>query len=242
MAIEREIKLAIASQAHAGAKVCAPVIAGLIAYLDALPDATAGGSRHLVNRYFDTPDLAFARAKAALRLRHSARGDTTNGQWRQTLKTVGHSTGGGLHARHEWETSLDDGVFDLAALLAICDQPDAVALLRQHADRLTPLFDTDFTRRTWRVTQFGVRVEIALDLGEVVVHHQGERHTAPLCELEIEALDETDEAEAALHALSDTLRRRFPDLQPDDVSKAARGYRLRASLLDKDTADAPPNR
>ncbi len=67
MAIERELKLALPGDLPA-ARADA-----LIAHLDHLPGAEARGERHLVNRYFDTPSLALAHAKAALRLRYVAR-------------------------------------------------------------------------------------------------------------------------------------------------------------------------
>ena len=229
MAIERELKLALPGDlptARADA---------LIAHLDRLPGAEARGERHLVNRYFDTPDLALAGAKAALRLRYVAR-DGHPGQWLQTLKSVGEARNG-LHVRHEWEQAVQGEALELAQLIAACDVPATAALLRDEGSRVVAQFETNFVRRLWRyIAGDGTAVEIAFDRGEVAVQADGRRHTEPLIEVELELLDAPDDdregqGERILQALAQDLRAVLPELHSDNVSKAQRGYRLRQKVL-----------
>ncbi len=229
MAIERELKLALPGDLPA-ARADA-----LIAHLDHLPGAEARGERHLVNRYFDTPSLALAHAKAALRLRYVVR-DGHAGQWLQTLKSVGEARDG-LHVRHEWELSVKGEALELAALIAACDVPQTVELLRSEGANVVAQFETNFVRRLWRyIAGDGTAVEIAFDQGEVAVAIDGTRHTEPLVEVELELLDAPDDdregqGERILHALAADLRAALPELRSDNVSKAQRGYRLRQKIL-----------
>ncbi|MDR3399538.1 MAG: CYTH domain-containing protein [Pandoraea sp.] len=229
MAIERELKLALPGDlptARADA---------LIAHLDRLPGADARGERHLVNRYFDTPALALASAKAALRLRFVAREGHT-GQWLQTLKSVGEARDG-LHVRHEWEQAVQGEALELPKLIAACDVPATADLLRAEGANVVAQFETNFVRRLWRyVAGDGTAVEIAFDRGDVAVEADGKRHTAPLIEVELELLDAPDDdregqGERILHALAQNLREVLPELHSDNVSKAQRGYRLRQKVL-----------
>lgn len=221
MAIEREIKLAV----PAGDTGLPSALAD---YFGGRADMRAGAPQHLINRYFDTPDLRLSQAAAALRLRYVERGGT--GRWLQTLKSSGTSAGG-LHVRHEWELPLAHGELDIAALLDVCDAPGIAATLRGIAAELRPLFETNFHRQIWTLSHVGAPLEIALDQGEITVEHDGVRHREPLCELELELASQDASGEAALQAVAADLRRRFPGLHPDDTSKAERGYRLRQHVL-----------
>ena len=87
MAKEIELKLALPDAA----------LAAVAAWLDAHGEAR--GETTMLNVYLDTPARDLAQARAALRLRRK------DDQWLQTLKTAGKS-GGGLAARHEWETKI----------------------------------------------------------------------------------------------------------------------------------------
>ena len=229
MAIERELKLALPGDlptARADA---------LVAHLDHLPGAQARGERHLVNRYFDTPSLALANAKAALRLRFVGR-DGHAGQWLQTLKSVGEARDG-LHVRHEWELAVHGEALELPQLIAACDVPATADLLRAEGANVVPQFETNFVRRLWRyIAGDGTAVEIAFDRGEVAVEADGKRHAEPLVEVELELLDAPDDdresqGERMLHALARNLRDVLPELHSDNVSKAQRGYRLRQKVL-----------
>ncbi|AVA37108.1 MULTISPECIES: CYTH domain-containing protein [Cupriavidus] len=203
MGIEIELKLAVPDAA----------LAAVAAWLDA--NGQPRGELTLLNVYLDTPNRDLAQARAALRLRRKGE------QWLQTLKTAGHSAAG-LAARHEWETPVAGEAIDLS-----CFPDDARAVLTPLADRLAPVFRTDFARRTWIVEQDGERIEAALDTGAISA--PGTSRTERIQELELEWLprDGADErhVEAALRAFALRLAHVAP-LTPSDLSKAARGYRL----------------
>ncbi|MGI4862095.1 MAG: CYTH domain-containing protein [Janthinobacterium lividum] len=203
MAIEKELKLALGR-----ARIDAAV-----AFLDAA-SGDAGRTITLGNVYFDTPALELAQARVALRLRRTPDG------WLQTLKTAGKATQG-LHARGEWEQPVAGAALELPALLAACDDATARASVAAWADKLQPVFRTDFDRTLWTVRVDGTEIEAALDLGTVASDLADT--TVPIREIELE-LKSGDEA--ALLAFAAQLRAAVPELMPDDVSKAARGYGL----------------
>ena len=207
MGIEREIKLALPSSYH-------DTVAGLITR----QTGKEGRTIHLSNIYFDTPSYALAKAKSALRLRG------TPDQWLQTYKTVGGESENGMSSRHEWEIPVAGEALELDALLHACDSEEACDALRDAAPDLTALFRTDFSRVLWDLEYEGSMIEVALDLGEIVTVVEGERRTAPISELELE-LKSGDEQ--ALHQLAAVMRGAFTELQPENLSKARRGYDLR---------------
>ncbi|PSF05587.1 CYTH domain-containing protein [Marinobacter fuscus] len=159
MATELEIKLTLSEAALAQAW----------RWLLAHPNATQGPEKLLINRYFDTPDAAFNRARAALRVRKA--GD----RYIQTLKTQGEFVNG-AHRRQEWEWDLPGPDLDLALLV---DTP----LMQQVAlDDLACVFETNFRRRIVMLEGGGSSVEVAVDSGEVVAGDQ----VLPLHEVEFE--------------------------------------------------------
>ncbi|MFM0396648.1 CYTH domain-containing protein [Paraburkholderia phytofirmans] len=172
----------------------------------------------LVNIYFDTPALALAGSKSALRLRQTPDG------WLQTFKTVGNAKDG-LHSRHEWEMPVAGEKLEIDALLGECDEHSAADALRQAAPELTELFRTNFTRTLWHVEVDGSDIEAAIDQGDVFAKVEGETRRAPISEVELE-LKSGDEA--ALHTLAAELGKQIAGLAPDNISKAQRGYKLRA--------------
>ncbi|AMP36511.1 CYTH domain-containing protein [Ralstonia solanacearum] len=216
MAREIELKLAVPAGTH-------DALAG---WLDA--HALPAGAVALANVYYDTPEQTLASRRAALRVRRH--GD----QWLQTLKTAGDSGRGehaGLSARHEWEVPLNSDALSVEAFDAR-DAAEAADFVRPHADRLVPLFRTDFTRRLWHAAADGGEIEIALDAGAILVPGTDAREA--IDELEVEwkpaagcTLDESAIAER-LRAWTQTLRTAVPGLAPLDASKALRGYLLRA--------------
>ncbi|WP_322059222.1 CYTH domain-containing protein [Paraburkholderia sp. J63] len=206
MAIEREIKLALPRDQVDAALRLFETRAG-----------APGRAIRLENIYFDTPSLALARAKSALRLRRAPEG------WLQTFKTVGAAQSG-LHERHEWEMPVAGEALEIGRLLQECDEAGVSTALTQAAATLIPLFRTDFTRTLWTLEVDGAQVEAAVDQGEITADVNGEMRRAPICEIELE-LKGGDEA--ALHTLADVLTKALPGLAPDDISKAQRGYKLR---------------
>lgn len=176
----------------------------------------AQGEVTMLNVYLDTPARDLAQARAALRLRRK------DAQWLQTLKTAGegNESAGGLAARHEWETEVAGEAIDLDRF-----PDDARAVIAPLVARLAPVFRTDFVRRTWIVEQHGARIEAALDTGTISV--PGKSTTERIQEVELEWLSGNDEADAepVLRALGARLCA-VAALEPLDLSKAARGYRL----------------
>jgi inorganic triphosphatase YgiF len=166
--------------------------------------------QQLDNIYFDTATLSLRRRDVALRLRRN--GD----RWLQTVKTSG-STSAGLHQRGEWETpvageALELDRFDHSRLKKLFEKPG----LRR---TLIPIFRTDFQRTTWDL-QYprGVRVEMALDLGQI----QAGEHTETISEVELELIEgKPEDLLKTGRALAATLPVRLLN-----ASKAERGYQL----------------
>ncbi|MFT0174159.1 CYTH domain-containing protein [Paraburkholderia mimosarum] len=206
MGIEREIKLALPSDQVDAALRLFGTRAG-----------APGRAIRLENVYFDTPALALARAKSALRLRRTPEG------WLQTFKTAGGAQNG-LHARHEWEMPVAGEALEIDRLLHECDEAGVSTALSEAAADLIPLFRTDFTRTLWTLEVDGAQVEAAIDQGEITADVNGQTRRTPICEIELE-LKAGDEA--ALHTLAAELATALPGLAPDDISKAQRGYKLR---------------
>ena len=207
MGMEREIKLALpASQVQTATR-------WFVART-----GVEGRPVKLVNIYFDTPQLTLATSKSALRLRHTPDG------WLQTFKTAGDANNG-LHSRHEWEMPVAGAKLEIDALVRACDEPAAADALRKAAPTLIELFRTNFTRTLWLVSAEGAQIEAAIDQGDVLAQVDGETRSAPISEVELE-LKSGDEA--ALHELAAQLRQEVAGLAPDNMSKAQRGYRLRA--------------
>jgi len=175
----------------------------------------AGGqeAQWLYNTYYDTPALELAAAKVALRVRRQGE------QFIQTLKTRGQSVDG-LHQRGEWEWMLPDETLDPALLVGDI-WPSGLPAAQTLS--LLPVFTTDFRRQLWWLTFNGAEIEVALDRGEVICDcPDGRRLTDPISELELELKSGPAEAlfELARQLGEDTA------LQPGDISKAQRGYRL----------------
>ena len=103
--------------------------------------------------------------------------------------------------------------------------PEAATALRDAAPALHALFRTDFSRTLWRVAIGGATVEAAVDVGEIVVQTQSDTRREPISEIELELIDGP---EAALATLAAELQQALPGLAPENISKAQRGYRLRA--------------
>lgn len=207
MGMEREIKLALPADQVRAATQWFVARTGV-----------EGRDVKLANIYFDTPALTLAKSKSALRLRHTPDG------WLQTFKTVGEAKDG-LHSRHEWEMPVAGEKLEIDALLRECDEPSAAEAVRQAAPDLVQLFRTDFTRTLWNIELDGATVEAAIDQGNVITDVNGETRRAPISEVELE-LKSGDEA--ALNALAAELDKAVAGLVPDNVSKAQRGYQLRA--------------
>jgi inorganic triphosphatase YgiF len=195
MATELEIKLSVSETAQTRA----------LQWLSALPEARPGKQASLVNRYYDTPDAALNRAKAALRVRKV--GDV----YIQTLKTRGEFVGG-AHRREEWEWTLPGPDLDLALL-------EATPLHGQiDLGNLALVFETNFQRQVYWLEDQGDLIEVAIDSGSILAGNS----SRPLHEIEFE-LKEGDGKSLTRWALS--LAQQLPVFL-NLVSKAEQGYYL----------------
>ena len=173
-----------------------------------------GDKLHLLNTYFDTPELALQQRRMAVRERLA--GD----QWLLTVKTAGQSQNG-LSRRQEWEGPTTPGELQFETLVDDTALAQDLMTLRPN---LRALFCTDFERQRWVIAHAGAQIEVALDQGRI--HVPGTELSEPLLELELELLSGPDEA---LMALADVLRQTPQGpvmLVPSDASKAQRGMAL----------------
>jgi inorganic triphosphatase YgiF len=133
-------------------------------------------ARKLYSVYYDTPDLRFAKAGLALRVRRTPEGFV------QTVKDSGD--GALANARAEFETKLRRAEPDLAA---VPDETTRALLIGiAGGENLQPVLETDIKRATRALkTQSGDEIELAFDQGEIRPLKSG--HAAvPVSELEIE--------------------------------------------------------
>ena len=143
--------------------------------------------------------------------------------WLQTFKTVG-SAEGGLHRRHEWELPVAGDALEIDALVAACDVPEAAAALNDAAGSLSALFRTDFRVRCGASQSAAQRSKPRwTSARSSSAEHETRRE--PISEIELELIDGP---EAALATLAAELQQALPGLVPENISKAQRGYRLRA--------------
>lgn len=195
MSIEIELKLQLSPKA---AKKLAghPLLASIPAQ-----------AQHLLNTYYDTPQLDLHRQRIAVRFRKKAM------QWLLTVKSA-EPASGGLAVRSEWETSAMPGVFDFSHV----DNAEFRVFLEQASVQFEPIFTTDFHRQIWLVPFGDSRIELAVDRGNV----ESGGKTSPICEIELELLaGKIDD----IFALTRQLQEQF-DLHPAIASKAERGYQL----------------
>jgi len=175
---------------------------------------------HVVSTYFDSPDFRLERADVALRVRRIGR------RWIQTVKGPPQAdAGAGLHARPEYEWSLQGPCVDLARLAAT---PWKKLVAKAAKDGgLVPCCSTDFTRRTIPLGfPDGSTAEFCVDLGEIRAKCDGRTRREPIAEIEIE-LKSGDAAN--LFRLALALSADLPLAVMTDT-KAARGYALRRGL------------
>jgi len=164
--------------------------------------------------YFDTSDLALMREQIALRLRQA------DEHWIQTVKGGG-KVEEGLHQRSEWEVPVTDNTLDFDKLSA---SPWHSFFTPDIQSNLIPLFVTDFWRTTWLIELPNGLIELALDVGEI----KAKDKQTPICEVELELKSGTPES---LFDLARELRKSIT-LQPENRSKAGRGYMLYSAHSD----------
>ena len=173
-------------------------------------------------RYFDTAQGALAAHKVVLRLRQEGR------KWVQTAKSAGL----GPLDRLEHNVDVKDvkGAATAAPDVQLhADTPVGkllAELLAQAGEPLVEVYATDIWRLVRRDQEGLTRIELALDIGRVLVPVQGSRkpRVKQICELELELLD------GPVQGLVDAAHRwsQRHGLWLSTVSKAAQGERLLA--------------
>jgi triphosphatase len=164
--------------------------------------------------YYDTPGRALWQRGYAFRVR------AAGGNYVQAMKDAGTAVGG-LHVRGEWESALDDGKPDPAALAAkVHGHKEAAALLRTEAGtQLLPIFTSSTARTIWDLRPAdGCEVECVLDVATI---RCGKRHVN-IAEIELE-LKRGEPAQ--LFALAQELNKTLA-LRMENQNKAERGYAL----------------
>lgn len=138
----------------------------------------------LVATYFDTPDLALARQRLALRIRREGT------RWIQTIKGPPPPGGPGAPGRTEIECPLATGTRrPPLSRQALLDTPWRAQLERLLDDgALQPAFTTDYERTTVPLAfDDGTLAVLCVDVGEVRAGPRGSGgRRAPICEVEIE--------------------------------------------------------
>jgi triphosphatase len=165
-------------------------------------------TRKLLSIYYDTPQLKLLDDNISLRLR------CISGRWIQTIKGKG-SVQSGLHQRMEIETNVASNQFDFSN---IANTALSSTFNDELLNVLEPIFTTEVQRTEWLLNfDNGDQIELALDVGELIVGEEQE----PICEIELE-LKQGHAGRLFEFAL--TLQQNIP-LSIENVSKAQRGYR-----------------
>jgi inorganic triphosphatase YgiF len=192
--------------------------------------AKSGGTkpeeREHVDRYFDTADFTLWQHGFALRVRSSGM------QHVQTLKGGGSAVAG-LHQRVELEAEVASSVPDRTLFAGqLRDALPALAKqLHGHELALEPVFVNSVKRASWMLELAdGVKVECALDTGELRVEPQRGGHAVPVRELELEMKEGEKEGNLArLYDLARQVHEAVP-VRIENVSKAERGYALAGAV------------
>ncbi|MCR0985835.1 CYTH and CHAD domain-containing protein [Roseomonas populi] len=154
--------------------------------------------------YFDTPDRAFLRSGASLRVRRIGR---------RRVQTLKLRDGLGPFSRGEWEWSVPADRPELAHLAST-----PLAGLAGSTEGVSAVFTAQVRRSEWLLRTDGAVIAVTLDLGAI---RTGEAEE-PICELELEL----KEGEALrLLRLAQALQRSMPLLLGAE-SKSDRGWRL----------------
>jgi inorganic triphosphatase YgiF len=166
-------------------------------------------SRRLVATYFDTPDMDLRDQQVALRVRKVGRRHV------QTVKQAPQNEGG-LLTRLEDEAEVISSRPDVSLvghkkLRRMLTAPEV-------AERLRPVFVTDFRRSVVPLQVRDSHIELAIDQGEI----KTESGSVRICEAELEL---KEGGLAAIYEVARALNAVVP-LQVETLSKAERGYAL----------------
>ncbi|EHL04374.1 adenylate cyclase [Desulfitobacterium hafniense DP7] len=166
--------------------------------------------REYETTYYDTPSHLLINHQVCYRIRNFA------GMYIAAIKGFGSSRKG-LSIRSEWNRQLPENAPTLEPFLDLAIGRELESLIKD--EELLPIFCTRFKRSTLDlIGQDGSRIELALDIGEIVA---GSRRES-ICELELELKSGQVEDVVRLgEALSEAYR-----LTPEERSKYQRGLML----------------
>ncbi|QIR13554.1 inorganic triphosphatase [Shewanella aestuarii] len=199
METEIELKLLISTQHFDSA----------LESLSKLPKSKPINTDYLFNHYFDTSQLQLLTWDMGLRVRGS------KNHQEQTIKTAG-SVKAGIHSRPEYNVPTAEKTPNLALFPQhIWPKNTNIAELNQ---QLECIFETNFTRITWRIFVDDSLIEVALDQGEIIAN----KNCSPICEVELELLAGSKKA---LTTLAQQIAKHIP-VRLGQASKAQRGYQL----------------
>jgi len=165
-------------------------------------------TRTLLSTYFDTPQLTLFDCNITLRIRR------VSGLWIQTIKSIERSSSG-LHQRIECEDITMSGHPDFGKITdPILGKIFDDKLLQTS---LRPIFSTKVRRTEWQLGfDSGAKIELSLDLGELIVKEKRE----PISEIELELKNGNT---GCLFEFALNLMQSMP-LCLEPISKSQRGY------------------
>ncbi len=165
----------------------------------------------LANDYFDSDNLELRKMDMGLRIRSQGH------KHEQTIKTAGKVVDG-LHSRPEYNVDIKSNHLALA-LFPTHIWPDNLDVNTLQKN-LQVIFTTNFTRQAWLINQDNNVIELALDRGTISTVSCTE--SIAINELEIELVQGEQQA---LFKLAEQLKT-IVNIEPGNLSKAARGYAL----------------
>ncbi|MBL4822780.1 MAG: CYTH domain-containing protein [Colwellia sp.] len=211
MTIEIELKYLLAANHEDNDAV----VDKITAMLAAQNSTFTLGQKQLKNNYYDNKDLALRKMDIGLRIR--AVEQAVEQAYEQTIKTAGKVVGC-MHQRPEYNVALEGNQLNLS-LFPEHIWPEHVDVLALQQS-MQVIFNTNFSRQTWLITQASSVIELAFDRGEIFTSPTVE--TLAINELEIELVSGDQQA---LFTLAEQLMT-IIQMEPGKLSKAARGYAL----------------
>lgn len=179
-----------------------------------VPARPRARAERLFSTYFDTPARALRTREMALRVRRVGRRRV------QTLKVPANGTSGLQHFT-EFECEISG---ERPHLSSITEKRLRAFIEREKlADRVEPVFVTDFARRRLRLALEETTIELAFDRGEI---RSGDR-SLPICEVELELVSGRP---SRLYELALALHDSVP-FRLESRTKARRGYDLATNVV-----------
>src|SRR5450830_142623 len=171
-------------------------------------------TRRLISVYYDTPTLQLLDADISLRVR------SMSGGWFQAVKSTG-SAMAGLHQRMEWEDIITGPEPDFSKII----EPNLAAIFADHKLRqaLRPIFTTDVSRTEWQLSYQTSHIELALDIGKLIIHPLADETIATESDISEIELELRKGKPGDVFALAIALQQTIA-LTIENTSKAEYGY------------------